>query len=219
MLETNILKRSSISKLADASAMGERLLAGARNEVIPPTDGIAATNAGKQVGMSTARIVLPMVHMEPDSLFMFSKEATFPLSGRVNKHNYIIWTTERPMEVRVHMRDSPSKTAPLTDYSLMVRDYLNDKFGKRWIDRGGPLLWGARLPDMTPDHAPRPKIPRGMVEDRVYSSKPRNLDDLKHRNTHVIAKIPAQMPSRVLQTTMDRPHKCIESDRYQIETL
>ncbi|GJQ75671.1 hypothetical protein Trydic_g17745 [Trypoxylus dichotomus] len=35
-------------------------------------------------------------------------------------------------------------------YSLMVRDYLNDKFGKGWIDRGGPFPWPTRSSELTP---------------------------------------------------------------------
>ncbi|GJQ86724.1 hypothetical protein Trydic_g14794 [Trypoxylus dichotomus] len=56
----------------------------------------------------------------------------------------------------------------------------------------------------------------GMVKNGVYASKPRNLDDLKHRMTHAIARIAAQMAQRTLQTTMDGLHKCIESNGCQI---
>lgn len=64
------------------------------------------TDADKQARVNAAHILLEMVHMEPDILFMFSDEATFHISGRVNKHNCVIWATEHPKEVREHMRDS-----------------------------------------------------------------------------------------------------------------
>ena len=38
---------------------------------------------------------------------IFSDEATFHLSGKVNKQNVRIWGTENPREFVEHMRDSP----------------------------------------------------------------------------------------------------------------
>lgn len=38
---------------------------------------------------------------------VFSDEATFHVCGKVNKHNVRIWGTEKPYEVREHIRDSP----------------------------------------------------------------------------------------------------------------
>ncbi|CAK1600423.1 unnamed protein product [Parnassius mnemosyne] len=35
-------------------------------------------------------------------------------------------------------------------FSTIVRDYLNELYGDRWIGRGGPVAWPARSPDMTP---------------------------------------------------------------------
>jgi hypothetical protein len=38
---------------------------------------------------------------------LFSDEATFHLSGRVNHHNIRIWDSEQPRVVRQHRRESP----------------------------------------------------------------------------------------------------------------
>lgn len=224
------------------------------------------TDADKQARVNAAHILLEMVHMEPDILFMFSDEATFHISGRVNKHNCVIWATEHPKEVREHMRDSAKvnvwcavskygvigpfffneqtvrgenyvamlstfmeENVPVAiiqrgyfqqdgapaHYSLMVRDYLNNTFGRRWIGRGGPLPWPARSPDLTPCDF----WLWGMVKDRVYASKPHDMDDLKNRITQVIAGIPPLMAQKALKSTMDRLHMCIERDGCQIETL
>lgn len=35
-------------------------------------------------------------------------------------------------------------------YSRSVKDYLNNRFGSRWIGRGGSVSWPARSPDLTP---------------------------------------------------------------------
>jgi hypothetical protein len=38
---------------------------------------------------------------------VFSNEATFHLSGKINRHNVRIWGTENPHETVEHVRDSP----------------------------------------------------------------------------------------------------------------
>jgi hypothetical protein len=35
-------------------------------------------------------------------------------------------------------------------YAIVVRDWLDEKFPGRWIDRRGPFDWPARSPDLTP---------------------------------------------------------------------
>ncbi|KAJ8940181.1 hypothetical protein NQ314_010800 [Rhamnusium bicolor] len=34
-------------------------------------------------------------------------------------------------------------------HACVVRNWLNSKFGQRWIERGGPVLWPPRSPDLT----------------------------------------------------------------------
>ena len=61
------------------------------------------------------RIVRRRLHMTPyrleddgfDDRLVFSDEATFHLSGKVNKHNTRIWGTENPHVTLEHVRDSP----------------------------------------------------------------------------------------------------------------
>ena len=31
-----------------------------------------------------------------------------------------------------------------------MREYLNEAFPNRWLDRGGPVAWSARSPELTP---------------------------------------------------------------------
>jgi len=42
-----------------------------------------------------------------DDRLVFSDEATFHVTGKVNKHNTRIWRTEHPHAVVEHVRDSP----------------------------------------------------------------------------------------------------------------
>jgi hypothetical protein len=49
--------------------------------------------------------------LEEDNLFsdkiVFSDEATFHLSGKVNHHSPIVWGSQNPQQVAEHVRDSP----------------------------------------------------------------------------------------------------------------
>ncbi|GJQ72789.1 hypothetical protein Trydic_g1439 [Trypoxylus dichotomus] len=99
--------------------------------------------------------------------------------------------------------------------SPMVWDYLNDKFGKRGIGKSGPLPWPVHVPDLTPSDFWLWDV----VKDQIYASKPRNLDDLKYRITHIIPEIPTQIARRTLQAIMDRFRKYSENGGCQIETL
>jgi hypothetical protein len=53
-------------------------------------------------------------HIETGNNFLakvlFSDEATFHLSGMVNRHNMRIWGTEHPREVVEYQRDIPRST-------------------------------------------------------------------------------------------------------------
>lgn len=58
-----------------------------------------------------------------------------------------------------------------------VRNFLNENFTERWIDRRGPIEWPARSPDLTPlDY-----FLWGYLKSKVYVTKPQNLDDLRQR--------------------------------------
>ncbi|GFT65229.1 uncharacterized protein NPIL_457591 [Nephila pilipes] len=79
---------------------------------------------------------------------------------------------------------------------------LYDTVGRRWIGRGGPLPWPACSPGLTSCDF----WLWGIVKDRDYASKPRDLDDQKHRIMHAIAKVLAKMAKSALQITLDRLH-------------
>jgi hypothetical protein len=52
-----------------------------------------------------------LLRLDDDDTFMkhvvFSDEATFDVSGKVNRHNCRIWGSENPHEVMEHERDTP----------------------------------------------------------------------------------------------------------------
>ena len=211
--------------------------------------------------ISACNLFLEMKNIDPtiDRSVVFTDEATFYVSGRLNKRNCITWGAENPCSVREHERASPKlnvwcavaatglvgpyffdndiitaddildmlknfaeENLPLRilqsgyfqldgappHFSLMVRGYLNETFPRRWIGRGGFLPWPARSPDLTPCDF----WLWGMVKERVYSTKPRSVQDLKQRIIDVMARIPPEMCLRALLTTWDRFQKCVDAN-------
>ncbi|PNF40249.1 hypothetical protein B7P43_G07078 [Cryptotermes secundus] len=68
----------------------------------------ALTNDDKRKRMEFCDSMLEMMEDETFiSRLIFSDEATFHLSGTVNRHNVRIWGTEHPHETVEHERDSP----------------------------------------------------------------------------------------------------------------
>ena len=70
-------------------------------------------------------------------------------------------------------------------YARQVREYLDDVFPNRWIGRRGFLEWPARSPDLTPLDF----FLWGYLKNKVYKTKPQDLDDLKERITREIREI------------------------------
>ena len=51
-----------------------------------------------------------------------------------------------------------------------VREYLNEFFPNRWLDRGGPVAWAPRSPDLTPlDYYLWGHMKTLVYETKVYS--------------------------------------------------
>ena len=53
-----------------------------------------------------ADILVKMAVINLAVLFFISEEATFHVSGHVNKYNCVIWTNEHPCDIREHTHGS-----------------------------------------------------------------------------------------------------------------
>ena len=73
-----------------------------------------------------AFLMLEKNAQDPDFLsrVIFSDEATFCLSGKVNRQNLRIWSTENPHEFRQHIRDTPR----LNVWCAMARNQIIGPF-------------------------------------------------------------------------------------------
>lgn len=206
---------------------------------------------------------LMMAQIDADGNFLnrilFSDEATFELTGNVNRHNFRFWSdnnprwmsdtrsTQYPQKLNVwagiinnrivgpffidgnltavkyedmlRNRIIPAIQAIVGDdfhqtwfqqdgaaphYGRDVRAYLNTVFPARWIGRRGAIEWPARSPDLTPlDY-----FLWGYLKDRVYRTKPANLDELQQRIRDEIIAIDADMIRQAVAAFYNRIAYC-----------
>ena len=199
---------------------------------------------------------------------VWSDEASFKLSGHINRHNCIYWygenmhltleqqlnqpgvnawggisssgvlgpiffdgtvTGEKYLEILKNqvvpqLQQQPNSHdlyfqqdgAP-PHYSRAVREYLDEVFPEKWIGRRGPIDWPARSPDLTPMDF----FFWGVLKDKVYSRKPRSIDDLKNYINDAFQEINTQrdLCKNVCQSIRGRLQSCVTCDGKQFEHL
>lgn len=97
----------------------------------------------------------------------------------------------------------------------IVTAYLNATFGNRWIGTNGPVRWPARSPDLTPLDF----FYWGHIKEKVYRTKPQNLDDLSDRITQAVNNITPLKMNNVLREFQERIHLCQEANGNHFENL
>ncbi|KAJ4441195.1 hypothetical protein ANN_11046 [Periplaneta americana] len=120
---------------------------------------------------------------DDDDLFsrlIFSDEATFRTSGKINKHNCRVWDTQKPHRIIEHERDSPKQDGARSHFHNAVRAYLNMEMSDRWIGRAGVrdrcfMTWSRRSPDMTACDF----FLWGIKDSVFVPPLPRDLEELK----------------------------------------
>lgn len=98
-------------------------------------------------------------------------------------------------------------------YALQVRQWLDRKFPARWIGRRGPLEWPPRSPDL----APCDYFLWGYLKQRVYSTRPSTIEQLRLRIEQCCAEIPADMLDRSCQSIVSRLEQCLALGGAQLE--
>lgn len=91
-------------------------------------------------------------------------------------------------------------------FARNVREHLNVRFPRGWIGRGGPVLWPARSPDLTPLDF----FLWGYVKDRVYFSDCPTVAEMEQRVRSVFASITPTMVRNATQAISRRARLCIE---------
>lgn len=91
--------------------------------------------------------------------------------------------------------------------------WLDSTFGRKWIGPGGPVLWPARSPDLTPLDF----FLWGHIKERVYDSDPVTPANLKLRIQQCCEQITAEQLRRTTQATETRIRMCLAAEGRHFE--
>lgn len=80
-------------------------------------------------------------------------------------------------------------------------NWLNIKYGEKWIGTQGPVRWPARSPDLTPLDF----WLWGYLQDQVYLARPENEEILRQRIINACREIP---PNLILNATYGVARRC-----------
>ncbi len=98
-------------------------------------------------------------------------------------------------------------------YAQSVRQFLHETFPDRWIGRRGPIDWPARPPDLTPTDF----FLWAVIKDRVYATKPQNIQALKDAITTEMQRLPEDLCRRACQSVSERLQLCKDLEGENIE--
>ena len=118
---------------------------------------------------------------------------------------------ELPLQIRLAGDFQQDGATP--HFALTVRAYLDHTFPGRWISHCGPLPWPPHSPDLTPCDF----WLWGMVKERVYSRKVRDINDLKDRIRNLVLTLSREMCVLALNGT--RWLLCVKQYGVQVETV
>lgn len=89
-------------------------------------------------------------------------------------------------------------------YGRHVREYLDEVFPMRWIGRRGTLEWPPRSPDLTPMDF----FLWGYIKNKVYVTRPQDIEELKERIRTEIRRVPHEMLTNVRRHFYERLGHC-----------
>lgn len=181
-----------------------------------------------------------------DSSFLnrivWSDEAIFKLNGHVNRHNCIYYAVENPHIVINEEMNAPGITVwagilsggiigPFFFYDNVTADNyldmleenivpaiekemnLDETFPDRWIGRRGWIECPVGSPDLTPTDF----FLWSVIKDRVYATKPPNLQTLEDAIITEMQNLPVQLCRTVCQSVLERVQLCKDLEGKHIE--
>lgn len=109
-----------------------------------------------------------------------------------------------PLHIRREMWFQQDGAPP--HFAIITRQFLNEKFGNKWIGRGGPRQWPPRSLDLTPLDF----FLWGYVKDKVMFEPPTTKENMKQRIRDACASVTPEILTNVRTTLMFRVNKCLQ---------
>jgi hypothetical protein len=98
--------------------------------------------------------------------------------------------------------------------AIVARNVLNRVYTGRWIGRGGPRIWPARSPDLTPLD-----LLWIILKDVVYQDVPTTPENMRQRITDGCAAMNPQVIERSRRSFIQRLQLCINVNDQHLEHL
>lgn len=100
--------------------------------------------------------------------------------------------------------------------SLIVKNFLNEEYGEKWIGNNGPMRWPARSPDLTPLDF----YVWGRAKELVYNEEIRNCEHLKQKIENAFDVMKQEMTLHTVTTEIKRRYsKCVSEQGSHFENL
>ena len=100
-------------------------------------------------------------------------------------------------------------------YALCSRQVMNKIFDEKWIERGGPIAWSPRSPDLTSQDY----FLWIFVKERVMAAVPTTSDVMKKRIRRACTENTAQILAEVKRSFHQRINKCLQVEGHHFEHL
>ena len=98
-------------------------------------------------------------------------------------------------------------------YAAIVRDFLDQEYGNRWIGRGGPITWPPRSPDLN-------KLDFflwGYVKELVYHEPPTTMENMQDSIRVAFQLVNNQMLTKVEDSFVKQLRSCIHQNGQHFE--
>jgi hypothetical protein len=117
-----------------------------------------------------------------------------------------------PLDIRINLFFQQDGAPPHN--KNVVRNFLNNLYGDRWMGTNGPVRWPARSPDLTPLDF----FIWGHVKNLVYNpSPPDTVEDLRNRILNSFLSIKRQSLVKATNSLKKRAKLCIRKGGHQFE--
>lgn len=97
----------------------------------------------------------------------------------------------------------------------IITNYLNNRFGNRWIGNRGPISWPARSPDLTAMDF----FLWGYIKNKVYKTQFNNVEELQACVLREFHRINGRILEKVINSTLRRAQLCINNNGGLFEHL
>jgi transposase len=168
-----------------------------------------SVNDRERTGRPRTAVTVEAVESVTEQLTIYFFDGSVTGESYLEMLQTYVWPKVRQRRLYFQQDGAPSH------YSLVVREWLDQKFPDHWIGRRGPIEWPARSPDLTPPDF----FLWGYLKNIVYMDKPSTLAELRSRIEQACAELQPSMCNKACKSVADRLKLCITAEGAHFENF